>query len=166
MQKQNSKFPKRSLSRLIAVQSFYQYDFHERKISVEALAEGLTQNYFLSEEEKIPSCEKKIDSDLLQSLLCGLITVKDKIDDEITPFLKGEWRIDNLPDVMLQILRLGSFELKYMKDTPTKVIINEYVDLSSCFYDAKQVTFVNKALQNIANKNRPESKTENKTEND
>jgi transcription termination factor NusB len=42
-----------------------------------------------------------------------------------------------------------------MKDNPTKVIISEYVDLSACFYELKQVTFVNSILQNIANKNRP-----------
>ena len=83
MQKQKSKFPKRSLSRLIAVQSFYQYEFYNGETSIDKLSEQLIQNYFLSEEEKIPSCEKKIDNDLLQSLISGLITTQDKIDDEI-----------------------------------------------------------------------------------
>jgi N utilization substance protein B len=91
---------------------------------------------------------------LVESLLSGLFLVQDQIDDEITPFLKGEWKIEDLADLILPILRLATFELKFMKDIPTKVVISEYVDLSACFYDAKQVTFVNSILQNIANKNR------------
>ncbi len=123
---------------------------------VDALAKQLVENYALSENEDVVSYQKKIDDNLLESLLSGLILVIEKIDEEIAPFLKGEWKITTLPDVMLQILRLASFELKFMKDNPTKVIINEYVDLSACFYEPKQVTFVNSILQNIANQNRPE----------
>ncbi len=153
--KNKNQFSKRSLSRLIAVQSFYQYDFYQRQTVVDNLAKQLVENYALSENEEIASYVKKIDDNLLQSLLLGLILVIDKIDEEIAPFLKGEWKIETLPDLMLQILRLATFELKFMKDNPTKVIISEYVDLSACFYELKQVTFVNSILQNIANKNRP-----------
>ncbi len=155
--KNKNQFSKRSLSRLIAIQAFYQYDFYQRQIVVEGLAKQLVENYALSENEEVASYVKKIDDGLLQSLLSGLILVIDKIDEEIAPFLKGEWKIETLPDVMLQILRLATFELKFMKDNPTKVIINEYVDLAACFYESKQVTFVNSISQNIANKNRSEN---------
>lgn len=141
------------MSRLISVQTFYQYDFFERKTAPNTLASQLTSDYFLTEEKKI-SCEKKIDAEFLETLISGLVIVLDKVDEEIAKFLKGEWTIKNLPDVALQILRLGTFELKYMKDTPTNVIISEYVDITASFYDEKQITFVNSILQNIANSNR------------
>ncbi len=153
--KNKNQFSKRSLSRLVAVQTFYQYDFFQRQIVVDVLAKKLVENYSLDENEQVSSYQNKIDDDLLQSLLSGLILVIDKVDVEIELFLKNEWKIESLPDLMLQIIRLATFELQFMKDNPTKVIINEYVDLSACFYDLKQTTFVNSILQNIANKNRP-----------
>ncbi|MFT6077576.1 MAG: N utilization substance protein B [Myxococcota bacterium] len=150
----NKNLPKRFLSRLIAVQSFYQYEFYQKKKPIDILSKNLVDNYFLVESEESSSYADKIDSDLLESLLSGFMLAQDKIDDEITPFLKGEWKIEDLADLILPILRLATFELKFMKDVPTKVVISEYVDLAACFYDAKQVTFVNSILQNIANKNR------------
>jgi len=152
------QFSKRSLSRLIASQTFYQYDFYQRQIEVDVLAKQLIENYSLDESEELSSYLKKVDNELLQSLLSGLILVIDKIDEEVELFLKDEQNITNLSDIMLQILRLATFEIKFMKDNPTKVIINEYVDLAACFYDSRQVTFANSVLQNIANKNRPDKK--------
>jgi N utilization substance protein B len=148
---------KRSLSRLIAVQSLYQYDFYTRKNDINALAKQLVENYCLSEtQEKSVSYQDKIDAELLESLVSGVVLVLEPIDEEIKAFLKNEWKIDNLPDVILAILRLATFELKYLEDVPTKVVINEYVDLAACFYEDKKVTFVNKILQNIADKTRVE----------
>lgn len=152
MNKKN--LPKRSLTRLIAVQSLYQFDFYNRKVSLDNLAKQLAEDYFLTENKRLNLSEKQIDKDFLESLLSGIALVIDKVDEEISGFLKGEWKIDNLPDIILQILRLGAFEIKFMKDTPEKVIISEYVDLAACFYDKKQITFVNSILQNISNKNR------------
>ncbi|MFT6331747.1 MAG: N utilization substance protein B [Lentimonas sp.] len=153
MNKKNN-LPKRFLSRLIAVQTFWQFDFSNQEIAIEDLSKTLIANYFLSEDDEISSYEEKIDQELLQSLLSGLMLVLDKIDDEITPFLKDEWKMETLPDVMPQILRLATFELKFMKDIPLKVVISQYVDLAASFFDDKKVTFVNSILQNIANKNR------------
>ncbi len=148
---------KRSLSRLIAVQSLYQYDFYHGEKDIHQLAQQLSENYFLSEEEEKPtSYLNKIDPALLETLLSGIILVLPTVDEEIKSFLKDEWRIENLPDLMLPILRLGSFELKFMKNIPIKVAISEYVDLAACYYEEKKVTFINKVLQNIANKNRLE----------
>lgn len=146
---------KRSLSRLIAVQALYQYDFYQGDKDIRELAKQLSENYFLSEEEeKSTSYVDKIDGDLLESLLSGIILVLPNIDEEIKSFLKGEWRVEDLPDLMLPILRFASFELKFMKNIPTKVVISEYVDLAACYYEEKKVTFINKVLQNIADKNR------------
>ncbi len=148
---------RRSLSRLVAVQSLYQYDFYKQEIELNTIYKQLVESYLLvDEEQKLTSYSDQIDDELLESLLSGIILALPTIDEEIESFLKGEWKIDNLPDLLLPILRLGSFELRFMKDIPTKVVISEYVDLAACFYEEKKVTFVNKVLQNIADKNRLE----------
>jgi transcription antitermination protein NusB len=146
---------KRSLSRLVAVQSLYQYNFYQSDKDLLEISKQLLENYFLSEEEEKPtSYLDKIDTELLESLLSGIILALENIDEEIKSFLKDEWRAEDMPDLMMPILRLASFELKFMKDTPTKVIISEYVDLAACYYEEKKVNFINKVLQNIADKNR------------
>lgn len=145
------------MSRLIAVQSLYQYDFYQGDKDIHSLFKQLLENYLLSEEEEKPtSYRAKVDINLLESLLSGIVLVLPTLDEEIKSFLKDKWRVEDLPDLMLPILRLASFELRFMKDIPTKVVISEYVDLAACYYEEKKVTFINKVLQNIANENRPE----------
>ncbi len=145
----------RSLSRLVAVQSLYQYNFYQDDKDLLVISKQLLENYLLSEDEEKPtSYLNKVDANLLESLLSGIILALPNIDEEIKSFLKDEWRAEDLPDLIMPILRLASFELKFMKDIPTKVIISEYVDLAACYYEEKKVNFVNKVLQNIADKNR------------
>lgn len=150
----SKKSLKRSLSRLIAVQSLYQYHFYQGNKDINDIARQLLENYLLSDDSKPVSYLDKIDNDLFEQLISGIVLVLPKINEEIKSFLKGEWKIENLPDLFLPILQLGTFELKFMKDTPTKVVISEYVDLAACYYEEKKVSFVNRVLQNVAGKGR------------
>jgi N utilization substance protein B len=47
------------------------------------------------------------------------------------------------------ILRMGLYELKYIKDTPTKVVINEAVELAKSFGGDNSSKFVNGVLGTI-----------------
>lgn len=136
------------------MQSLYQYHFYQGNKDINEIAGQLLENYLLSDDSKPISYLDKIDNDLFEQLISGVVLVLPKIDEEIKSFLKDEWKIENLPDLFLPILQLGSFELRFMKDTPTKVIISEYVDLAACYYEEKKVSFVNKVLQNIAERSR------------
>ena len=148
----SNKLLKRSLSRLVAVQSLYQYDFYHGEIAIDFIARQLLENYFLSGDEELPtSYQNKVDCNLLESLIPGVVLALPTIDEKIKLSLNNGWEIDKLSDILLPVLRLAIFELKFMKDVPNKVIISEYVDLAACFYEAKKVTFVNGFLQNIAN---------------
>ena len=74
--------------------------------------------------------------------------------------LKESRKIDDLQEVLLSILRMAIFELKFIKNIPEKVIVSEYVDIAGSFFDAKQVNFVNSILDRIAKKSRKENDTE------
>ncbi len=149
-------YRKRTLSRLIAIQIFYQFEFHEEKISLEEIKNNILDNYVLEQDENISSYRKKIDHNLLDSLLAAVSLGMDNIDEEIKTHLKDSWELPNLPDVMLYLLRLGTFELKYMIDVPVKVVLGEYVDIAAAFFENKKVTFVNATLEAIAKQNRAE----------
>ena len=151
----NNKINKRSVTRLIAIQTLYQYYFYEQKHDITTLKKELLDNYLLSEESNIEPYDDKIDTKLLQNLTAKIITLLPEIDHDINEFLQEQWDLEKLPDVLLQILRMANLELKLAKDTPVKVILSEYVDIAACFYDSQKVTFVNSILENLAKKNRP-----------
>lgn len=148
--KAKPSYRRRTLSRLIAIQIFYQFEFHEKKIPLAEIKNNVIDNYVLEQEDKISSYRKNIDLNLLETLLAGMDLGVEIIDHEISGFLKDDWNLNKLPDVMLYILRLGAFELKFMHDVPVKVVLGEYVDIAASFFENKKVTFVNATLESLA----------------
>ena len=150
---QNSKalkHRKRTLSRLMAIQTLYQFDFYNEEKEINEIKDSLIDNYVIEQKDRVTSFRKKIDLNLIETLLNGIQLGLHEIDHEISGLLKDGWNLEMLPDISLYILRFGSFELKYMKDVPMKVVIDEYVDISASFFEQKQVTFLNGTLENLA----------------
>ena len=48
----------------------------------------------------------------------------------------------------------GAYELIHRKDVPTRVAINEYVEIAHAFYDQGEQQFVNSVLDRIARQSR------------
>ncbi len=156
MNKPKPTYRKRTLSRLVAIQIFYQFEFHEKKIPLTDIKNNVIDNYLLQQEDNISSYRKRIDLELLESLLAGINLGMETIDSDISQYLKDNWELSKLPDVMLYVLRLGAFELKFMQDVPVKVVLGEYVDIAASFFENKKVTFVNATLESLARQYRAE----------
>lgn len=163
MNKPKPTYRKRTLSRLVAIQIFYQFEFHEKKIPLTDIKNNVIDNYILQQDDNISSYRKKIDLDLLESLLSGINLGMETIDADIAKYLKGDWELSKLPEVMLYVLRLGAFELKFMHDVPVKVVLGEYVDIAASFFESKKVTFVNATLESLARQYRAEELQQAKT---
>lgn len=149
MTKQKNKNRKRTLSRLIAVQVLYQHDFNPEERSYNEIKSDMVANYILDSEDEISSYEKEIDGDLLDKLITAP-QFFDKIDKDISGFLQKNWTLDKLDKIVIQILRLATFELQMLKDIPSKVVIDEYVGIAASFFDYKKVTFVNALLDKLS----------------
>ena len=65
----------------------------------------------------------------------------------------ARWRIDRMPAVDRNILRLGSYELLHT-DVPTGVVISEAVELAKQYSTGKSGAFVNGVLSAIADAGR------------
>ena len=78
----------------------------------------------------------------------GTWSNKDAIDEAIT-LASTSWRIERMPAVDRNILRLGVFELRY-SDLPIGVVISEAVELAKKFSTAKSGAFVNGVLSAVA----------------
>jgi len=143
---------RKSLSRLMAVQIFYQHNFFNNNADLEKIKNDLIENYALEEHEEISSYRAEIDEDLLSTLVSGLSLYVKKIDDEIKTFLSEKQSLEKIDDLTLQILRLAAFELKFMEQVPTNVVIDEYVGIAASFFDNQKVTFVNALIDAMAKK--------------
>jgi transcription antitermination factor NusB len=151
MTKQKNKNRKRTLSRLIAVQVFYQYDYHLEKKSYEEIKKDLIENYILNSDDEISSYQDEIDAIFLDKLIAAPQMFVE-IDQELSAFLQKGWSLGSVDKVILQILRLAVFELQMLKDIPPKVVVDEYVGIAASFFDHKKVTFVNAILDKFLDK--------------
>ena len=71
------------------------------------------------------------------------------IDERMEKHLKG-WKKERISPVSMAILRLGFYEMLFMADIPSKVTINEGVELAKRFDDEKSYSFVNGVLNAMA----------------
>lgn len=72
-----------------------------------------------------------------------------EIDAIIEPKLK-KWKLNRISKVSLAVLRLAVSELKYEKDVPASVVINEAVELAKSFSGEEDASFVNGVLGAIS----------------
>ena len=76
-------------------------------------------------------------------------TMAAAIDTVIDSFAKG-WNTQRMNRVELAILRLAVYELKYSKDAPVGVVINEAVELAKKYSSDEAPAFINGVLGKIA----------------
>jgi len=75
----------------------------------------------------------------------------DAIDDELQGASKN-WRLDRMSTVDRNILRMATAELKYDLSIPTRVVINEAIELAKRFGTTESPAFVNGILDRVAAK--------------
>ena len=110
----------------------FQYKFQPENM------ERLLGDFF--DENKVGEQREYIDA-----VVNGTIAEIEKVDSLINEYSKG-WRIDRISSVSLAALRLGVYEIKYMKDIPTAVSVNEAVALAKEFEGEEAAPFVNGIL--------------------
>ncbi|MFA5124611.1 MAG: transcription antitermination factor NusB [Patescibacteria group bacterium] len=125
----------RHLSRTIAVQTLYQWDFNDRQDNP---LEILEQN----KEAFAPDFS---DGGFMKQLVQGVMDHVGEIDVLITKFAP-EWPLDQITIVDRNVLRLGTYELRYDENVPAKVAINESIELAKAFGGESSGKFVNGVL--------------------
>jgi N utilization substance protein B len=131
----------RHLSRSIAMQSLYEWDFYGRK--PEALTKIVEKNL----QEFGPGLE---DQTFVWQLIEGVIKHLPQID-EIIKKAAPEWPIDQINIIDRNILRLGLYELLYgnKEEVPPKVAINEAIELAKTFGGESSGRFINGVLGTV-----------------
>ncbi|MFC1663166.1 transcription antitermination factor NusB [Patescibacteria group bacterium] len=126
----------RHLSRTIAMQSLYGWDFNKLDKSKADSA------YDHVHKEFAPDFD---DEGFSKSMVQGVLENQKDIDKLITKYAP-EWPLEQITTVDRNILRLGIFELKFNQEIPPKVAINEAIELAKTFGGESSGKFVNGVL--------------------
>jgi transcription antitermination protein NusB len=84
---------------------------------------------------------------------CRIVLGADEHRDEIDALVRKyseHWSLERMPVVDRALLRLGTYELAWVPDTPTGAIITEAVELAKQYSTKDSGRFVNGLLARIA----------------
>jgi transcription antitermination protein NusB len=127
---------KRRKSRELALQGLYHWDVTGQDGTKTLLR---LQEHFSASAEKDEFAEK---------ILFGVLEHREEIDRLIEQ-VSENWRLDRMPVIDRNLLRLATFELLYCDEIPPKVAINEAIDLGKRFGSENSGSFINGILDRL-----------------
>jgi N utilization substance protein B len=103
------------------------------------------------EEGRVPDAEVPLFARIVRAAAIG----QDRIDALIADALPVEWPIGRLDPVLRAVLRAGGAELAMTDGPPTRVVINEYLDVAHGFFTGEEPSMANAVLDRLARALRP-----------
>ena len=138
----------RHLSRTIALQTLYEWDFYQQNNDL--LPKILNRNL---KESKGKIKDEEFTKNLVEGVVKKISEI-DKIIQDCAP----EWPIEQITLIDRNVLRLGIYELLFIKETPPKVTINEAIEVAKTFGGESSKKFINGVLGTIYEKLKGEEK--------
>lgn len=131
----------RHQARQAAVQALYQWDLTEQDSEV-------IEEHFIHQHE-IPIPEKSY----FHTLVEEVPLYHQEIDSNLNPYLDRD--MATIDPVERAILRIAGYELEYQHEVPTRVILNEAIELAKTFGADQSYKFVNGVLDKVCAQLRP-----------
>lgn len=131
----------RHLSRSIAMQAFYEWDFKGKdKAKLKEVVECNLKEFGPGLEE----------ADFVWQIINGVVKHLFELD-EIIKKSAPEWPIEQITIVDRNILRIGLYELLFgnRNEVPPKVAINEAIELAKTFGGESSGRFINGVLGTV-----------------
>lgn len=131
-------------ARLLSVQALYQH------LQTEDAFKHIREDY-LSSYVRVREADKK----LFRVLVDDIAENHARYTELVEAQLAEGWNLTRLGLVERCLLMTAASELTCRLDTPYKVVINEFVNISKGFLEQEGVSFVNAAVDKLARKIRP-----------
>lgn len=149
--------PARRKSRQRALQILFLWD--SRKAPIDHAIESFYQTLYTSElGDESDSPERLGERDaFMESLARGTASQVESLDRLITQRAE-HWRLDRMPAVDRNILRLAIYEMKSL-GTPPPVVIDEALELARRFSEQEAIPFINGVLDSVKKLILPEVST-------
>lgn len=126
----------RHLSRTIAMQTLFAWDFNDRQdLDIDDL---IKENF----SQFAPNFD---DHGFVQDLVKGVLNHLEDINAYIIKYAT-EWPLDQITIIDRNIMRIGIYELVFDKNIPAKVAINEAIEIAKTFGGDSSGKFVNGVL--------------------
>ncbi len=139
----------RHLGRIIALQTLYE----------QALREGCGEEHVDLDAilaRNINRYSKELDDKpFVEELARGVNKEAVNLDATLQP-IAPEWPLEQISRIDHTVLRIGAYELIHHTDIPTKVIINEAVELAKGFGGDNSSKFINGVLATLLKQTHPE----------
>jgi len=137
----------RHRSRKRALQVIFNWDMRRETV------DAAISHYYLTLHSDDPDADPENDTPLkpdpfMEELVRGTVSSMPEIDKEIEAKAKN-WRLERMPAVDRNILRLAIFEM-HQNHLPGPVIIDEAIELARQFSGDEAVPFVNGILDAIS----------------
>lgn len=122
--------------RQCALQAIVSIDFGQDPLQAAQFA-------YLYDQEEVEGVEIPL---FLLNLVNGVATYREELDKELASRLKAGWTLERLTLIDRNIMRLGLFEIVYLEETPSRVAVNEAIELAKEFSDDTSAKFINGVL--------------------
>jgi transcription antitermination protein NusB len=138
--------PARHRSRQRALQVLYQWDMRREPVdhAIEAFYETLFDHAEANDDAALPRPNR---DEFMETLVRGAAEHAESIDAKIAQ-KSANWRIQRMPVVDRNVLRLGIYEMTEI-GTPPAVVIDEAIELARQFSGEESVSFINGVLDAI-----------------
>lgn len=125
----------RHLARAVALQSLYEWDFYR----------GIKDAVMVTDRNLEEFAAQLDEKDFARDIVKGVVLHQSEIDTSIRRFAP-DWPLEKITPVDRNVLRIASFELLYNFEIPSKVAINEAIELAKTFGGESSGKFVNGVL--------------------
>ncbi len=103
------------------------------------------------EEGRVPDAHVPLFTQIVRTAVAH----QDRLDGLIATALPAEWPMLRLDPVLRAVLRAGGAELTMGDGPPSRVVINEYLDVAHGFFTGEEPRMVNGLLDRLARELRP-----------
>jgi transcription antitermination protein NusB len=134
----------RHRSRQRALQVLYQWDMTKQPVenAISSFYDTLYSDENESETEEAPGRDE-----FMEELARGTSDMATDIDNRITS-KSANWRLERMPTVDRNILRMAIYEMS-RAETPAAVVIDEALELARQFSGEESVSFINGILDAV-----------------
>jgi len=135
---------KRRKAREIVLQALYEAEFSDRT----------REEILKSQAEERSSSDDTVE--YANALFASVLDNVDRLDDDIRKAVE-HWDFGRISLVDKNILRFAMAEILYFNEIPTKVILNEAIDIAHKYSSSDAGKFVNGVLDKFAAEHRSDS---------
>ena len=129
------KLTKRQIAREEVFKLLFEREFNTKKTADELYADALAAREFAEDPYILPT-------------LTGVLQNLDTIYADIDKHAVG-WKRNRLSPVTLAIMELCIYEMRFCKDIPLRVSLNEAIELSKRYAEEKARAFLNGVLNAV-----------------